>query len=267
MRVESAEKEAFEQWRRERQTAVAGPQGDLALIGLYAIQEPMQVEGLPGLWAPMHAGEPGLILTATAADGITVDGKTLDGTARLSIDHTLVRFSPTLTATATAQPGSDYLLALYDSQSEAIGRYEGISAYPYDPEWVIEAKWVIEPEKENRTAAFTHTSDQAGIERHHESPGDIRFVRNGTEFTLTPFSSDGALIIVFGDKTNGKITYGTGRMVVVSLTPDGRAILDFNRAFLPPCAFSYHFNCPLPPAGNRLPFDIPAGEKQVIYQG
>ena len=42
---------------------------------------------------------------------------------------------------------------------------------------------------------------------------------------------------------------------------DGTITLDFNRAVLPPCAFSYAFNCPMPPKQNRFPVPIQAGEK------
>ncbi|WP_239618086.1 DUF1684 domain-containing protein [Cohnella mopanensis] len=257
---------AFEEWKTEREQSVAQFQGDLALVGLHTINEPMQVEGIPGTWAPLVGDERGLALTATDTDGISVDGQALVGTVKLAIDRTLVRFSPTLTAVATAQPGSDHLLAVYDADSEAINRYEGISAYSYDPDWVVEAEWISDNGDGQRKMAFTHNSDQEGVLRHHQSPGDIRFVREGVTYDLSPFDSDGSLIIVFGDQTNGRITYGMGRMVLVTPGANGKVTVDFNRSFLPPCAFSYHFNCPLPPAGNRLPFEVTAGEKQVIYR-
>jgi uncharacterized protein (DUF1684 family) len=47
-------------------------------------------------------------------------------------------------------------------------------------------------------------------------------------------------------------------------SPDGSITLDFNRAFLPPCAFSYNYNCPIPPEQNRFPFKVEAGEKNVL---
>ncbi|WP_256760559.1 DUF1684 domain-containing protein [Cohnella sp. WQ 127256] len=253
-------------WRSQRQQSVAQFQGDLALVGLHTINEPTRVKGIPGLWTPLNAGYPGLVLTASPADGILVDGQLLDGTAKLEIDRTLVRFSDTLTAVATAQPGSEHLLALYDASSEAIGRYESITAYSYNPEWVIEAEFVRNANDQHRTVDFTHNSDRDGVVRQHQSPGDIRFVREGRAYELSPFASDDSLIIVFGDKTNGKETYGMGRMVLVSPEIDGKVFVDFNQSFLPPCAFSYHFNCPLPPAHNRLPFEVAAGEKQVILR-
>jgi len=254
----------LEEWRDWRITSVAEERGDLALIGLHLIGEPMRVEGIPGLWTPLEEGVPGLRLTARAEEGIEVDGRPLDGTVDLQPDLTVVRFSPTWTAQATSQPGSDHLLAIWDSEADALNRYEGMSFYPYDPDWVIEAEYV--QAEGGRKLDFAHKSDPEGRSRRHESPGDLRFVRDGREYVVSPFGSDDSLIVVFGDRTNGRDTYGMGRMVNVAFEAGGRAILDFNRAYLPPCAFSPHFNCPLPPARNRLPIEVTAGEREVLWR-
>ena len=39
-------------------------------------------------------------------------------------------------------------------------------------------------------------------------------------------------------------------------------VIDFNRATNLPCAYTDHATCPLPPAGNRLPVAVEAGEKK-----
>lgn len=254
----------IEEWRKYREHAVSDFQGDLALVAMHSIEGPTQVPGIPGLWKPLAADQTGLSLTASARDGITVDGQLVEGTVTLEADRSIVRFSETLTATATHQPGSNHLLAIYDAKADAIARFGGISSYPENPEWVVEAEFVSEDR--DRMVAFAHKSDQSGTVRHHESPGDIQFTMDGVSYRLSPFASDGSLVIVFGDKTNGKETYGMGRMLVVSIDAENKVILDFNRAILPPCAFSYHFNCPLPPAHNRLPFEVTAGEKQVVHR-
>jgi len=38
-------------------------------------------------------------------------------------------------------------------------------------------------------------------------------------------------------------------------------VLDFNRAYNPPCVFTPFATCPLAPPENRLPFAVTAGEK------
>ncbi|MCL6458032.1 MAG: DUF1684 domain-containing protein [Gorillibacterium sp.] len=254
----------IEAWRVSRQQSVAGFQGDLTLIGLHTILQPMRIEGIPGSWAPLVSGEPGLMLTAAASDLITVDGRVVDGTVTLEVDRSIVRFSETLTAAATSQPGSIHLLAVWATDSEAVQRYEGISTFIYDPEWVIPAEFITSDDQ--RKIAFAHKYDHAGSLRYHQSPGDIRFTKAGVSYLLRPFDSADSLIVVFGDATNGKESYGMGRMLIVAPDASGYVALDFNRCFLPPCAFSAHFNCPLPPAQNRLPFEVNAGEKQVRYR-
>jgi uncharacterized protein (DUF1684 family) len=68
--------------------------------------------------------------------------------------------------------------------------------------------------------------------------------------------------MIFADNTSGKETYPAGRYLYVD-PPDaaGKMIIDFNKAYSPPCAFTKFATCPLPPRQNRLPFAIEAGEK------
>ncbi|MFD1174718.1 DUF1684 domain-containing protein [Paenibacillus puldeungensis] len=253
----------FTGWRQKRQQSVAGFQGDLTLVGLHRIEEPMHIKGIPGLWAPLAPETPGLTLTVAESDAITVDDQLVDGTVQLYVDRSVVRFSRTLTATATMQPGSPHLLAVWDDNADMLQAYQGISSFPYHPEWVIQAEFVAEAA--DRTMAFSHVDDTDGSLRYHKSPGDITFMKEGVSYRLTPFASDGSLLIIFGDRTNGDTTYGLGRMLLVHPEQDGSVTLDFNRSFLPPCAFSPYFNCPIPPANNRLPFEIDAGEKQTLF--
>ncbi|MFD1136547.1 DUF1684 domain-containing protein [Paenibacillus urinalis] len=251
-------------WRAERERSVAEFQGDLALVKLHFVQGTTTFEDIPGVWEPLASGTPGLKLTAATADGLTIEGKPVDGTVILEADHTIVRLSERITLVATSQPGSDHLLAVYDAKSDAVQEYEGLSVFPYDSSWCMTGTYI--QEEEGRTAAFAHVSDQEGAGRMHQSPGDIHFEYEGATYRLTPFASGDALVIVFGDRTNGQETYGMGRMVNVTPEANGTVQLDFNYAYLPPCAFSPHFNCPMPPAHNRLPFRITAGEKQVQFR-
>ncbi len=59
--------------------------------------------------------------------------------------------------------------------------------------------------------------------------------------------------LVFGDATNGHETYGGGRFLYTDPPDgDGRVVVDFNRAYNPPCVFSPFATCPLPWPANRL---------------
>ncbi len=71
------------------------------------------------------------------------------------------------------------------------------------------------------------------------------------------------LFVPFTDATNGTTTYGGGRYIDLNKNDirNHRIRLDFNKAYNPWCAFSYGYNCPVPPKENDLPIEIRAGEK------
>ena len=64
------------------------------------------------------------------------------------------------------------------------------------------------------------------------------------------------------DGTSGKETYGAGRFIHVPFATDGKTVIDFNKAYNPPCAFNNFATCPLPPFQNRLALKVSAGEKK-----
>ena len=122
------------------------------------------------------------------------------------------------------------------------------------------------PVSGDRRVSFEHIRDNGGT-RELVVPGDIHFELDGREYDLAAFDDGGTLLLVFGDETNGAETYGSGRFLFVELRDDeGTVVLDFNRAFVPPCGFSAQYNCPLPPASNRFPLPIRAGEKNVVFR-
>ena len=65
----------------------------------------------------------------------------------------------------------------------------------------------------------------------------------------------------FADQTTGTETYSSGRYLDLHPTPTGIYAIDFNRAYNPYCAYNDTYECPFPPASNRLKTAIRAGEK------
>ncbi|MFJ4030101.1 DUF1684 domain-containing protein [Paenarthrobacter sp. NPDC089989] len=102
-----------------------------------------------------------------------------------------------------------------------------------------------------------------GIQHVYEAPGEIQFKLAGRELTLTAFNgyAPGSLSVLFTDQTSGKTTYAANRSLSVTPAADGTVHMDFNRAVNLPCAYTDLATCPLPPAENRLPVAIEAGEK------
>ena len=107
-----------------------------------------------------------------------------------------------------------------------------------------------------------------GISHVYEAPGEIRFRLHGENLSLTAFNghAPGTLSVLFTDATSGKTTYAANRSLTVPAPgADGTVSLDFNRAVNLPCAYTDLATCPLPPAENRLPVAIEAGE-QIPYE-
>jgi uncharacterized protein (DUF1684 family) len=228
--IETAEA-GYAEWRAWRLGSVASPTGNLALIETR--------------WLP----EGDETTTEQALDGrpATVTATEL---TRRNLD------------TGAPERG----IRLWDADSPAIRAFETIEAFPFDPSWVIEATFT--PVEGDRTIPFEHIRDN-GLTRDLVVPGDITFERDGVDYTLSAFDDDGTLLLVFGDTTNGDDgpdgTYASGRFLFVTREGD-RAVLDFNRAFVPPCGFSDQYNCPLPPRNNRFAVPVTAGEKRVVLR-
>lgn len=148
-------------------------------------------------------------------------------------------------------------IRLKDNDSAARKHFRGLSWYPVDPAWRIEAKFTPWPAP--HSIAFHNT---IGQEEHEPSPGYATFQKEGREFRLEPMLDDGDLMFVLRDQTSGKTTYGASRFLYADQPKNGVVILDFNKAENPPCAFTDYATCPLPPPQNRLALAIMAGEKK-----
>jgi uncharacterized protein (DUF1684 family) len=256
-------------YRARREQAVTAPQGNLALVNTQWItgdpdsQQP--VWGVPGLWSPLPAGQSGLTVTASATDNVFVDDVLVDGSAIVrgkdDPNPSAIRFSDTQTGFVIASEDGDYALRVWDANSEDIQNFGSIDAFPFNPEWIIQATFT--PIEGGKTVGFEHLKDD-GATRDMVIPGEITFTKDGVDYNLAAFKAGRALQLVFADATNGDTTYSVGRFLFVVPNEDGTVTLDFNLAVLPPCAFSYNFNCPLPPAQNRFAVPIEAGEKNVL---
>ncbi|HEV7624616.1 MAG TPA: DUF1684 domain-containing protein [Amnibacterium sp.] len=248
-----------------REQSVATPTGFLALVNTQWVGEEQTIWGVPGTWAPRPAGESGLLVRAAAADGIVVDGTPVDGEAVVrgkdDPHPSSVVFDDHTVGSVIRGEDGQYALRVWDAQSEDVQRFGAISAFPYNPEWVVRGTFT--PNPEGTTVGFSHLKDD-GATRELPVPGDIAVTIGGTEYRLAAFKDGKRLQLVFADATSGDDTYGVGRFLFLAPNPDGSITLDFNYAVLPPCAFSYNFNCPLPPKQNRFPFRIEAGEQQVL---
>ena len=149
-------------------------------------------------------------------------------------------------------------IRLRDTANAAIAAFEGIEMFPVSLDWRIPARFErYDPPR------IIEVPNVLGQITPQPSPGAVVFRVGGERFRIdvTGNPEGRSLSAVFGDETNGLETYGGGRFLTVD-TPDedGRLFIDFNRAYNPPCVFTEFATCPLPPAQNKLPVRIEAGE-------
>lgn len=263
---------SHDQWRAQRDEEIAGPEGWMTLVGMHWLKPGRYAMGadadnqivLPK--GPKNLGsliidESGVSFEAANAD----DPPLIDGLptafARLAVDvagsaHSVISVGSL--RLFVVQRGS-LALRVRDLESPQRLNYAGIPSFDLEPSWRINARF--EAHSKGQTIEYL---DALGFTRVSANPGRVVFERNGESFSLETASEPGEkLFLIFADRSNGRQTYGAGRFLHAPWPEDGHTVLDFNRAYNPPCVFSEYANCPLPPPGNRLQLEVTAGEQDL----
>lgn len=151
-----------------------------------------------------------------------------------------------------------YILRLADNESDVRKRFSGRVWFEVKENYRVPARFV--PYKPPRKVAIVNVLDEVSDEA---APGYVEFKVGGKTHRLDAVGDGEGLFFVFRDATAGESTYPPGRFLYVEKKPAPREtfMLDLNRAYNPPCAFSEFTTCPLPPKQNILKVKIEAGEK------
>ncbi len=148
---------------------------------------------------------------------------------------------------------------------EEKNNFKGITFFPIQEQYKVKAQF--SPIENGRVIPFPTSAKKI---KHYKEYGTVQFMINGVEQTLTIYQSspimekyEDSLFLPFMDETNGITSYGGGRYLDLSTkdveTTSNEMILNFNQAYNPYCAYSKHYNCPIPPANNVLDVEINAG--------
>ncbi|MCE1242866.1 DUF1684 domain-containing protein [Oryzomicrobium sp.] len=141
--------------------------------------------------------------------------------------------------------------------------FAGLDYFPFDPAWQVAAVW--EPLAPPQSMEVPSVTGELKTVVVH---GRAVFERDGQRHELLPMEEgEDGYFFVFRDLGAGRDTYGAGRFLRAAPPRDGRLVLDFNRAYNPPCAFTPFATCPLPPPENWLKIAISAGEKKYAGHG
>ncbi|MFF2305124.1 DUF1684 domain-containing protein [Streptomyces sp. NPDC058128] len=251
---------AWEEWHRDKDDRLAAEHGFLAITGLHWLtDEPQRVTDAPGLWS-------------TGPESVTVE---LDEGTELVVDGAVVRGRYDFgviperggvdavwgdTVIEVAKRGGHHIVRPRRPGHPLRVGFAGTPAYAPDPRWVVTGRYVPFAEPRPTTVG----ASVEGLQHVYDAPGAITFRLDGRDLSLTAFNgyTPGGFSVLFTDETSGVTTYAANRSLRIDAPgPEGEVVLDFNRATNLPCAYTDFATCPLPPAENRLPVAVEAGEK------
>jgi len=265
-----AYEDGIRRWRADREAALEADDGWLTVAGLFWLRPGLNRAGadpsndivLPDGAAParlgvFQLGDGAAVFTAEPGTRVTSRGQPIE----------------TLVLTAGSEPpavevgrltmflierGDRYAVRMRDRNSPMRRAFTTLAWYPIDRAYRVTARFTAyaEPKRIPVPNVLGDTPEMV-------SPGFVEFTLGGETLRLEPvFETSDAreLFYIFGDRTNGDTTYGAGRFFYSELPEDGQVVLDFNKAYNPPCVFTPFATCPLPPPQNKLPVRIAAGE-------
>jgi len=265
----------IEQWRAQRVTELTSDSGWLSLVGLFWLKDGANTVGsdansdIAVAKVPPHAGQfvlsNGVVTFETSVkNNFTVDGApvtSLQLTSDADSKPTIVRNGSL--SFQIIKRGEKLGVRVKDKESPDRLKFRGLEYFPASLQWRIDARF--EPYNPPKPVPILNVLN---MESDEPSPGAIVFEIDGKTYRLDAITEkdEPRFFMIFADDTRGKETYGAGRYLYVE-PPDknNHVVIDFNKAYSPPCAFTNFATCPLPPKQNVLPMRIEAGEKYTDH--
>lgn len=267
-RGESSYETEIAAWRRDVERKLTADDGWLAVAGLFWLKRGLSRFGsdraneivLPQP-APARAGSfefDGSRVTLQAQAGVTLRVRGTAVTSRpLASDKNgeadIVELGDL--SLFVIERGARVGIRLRDKNSRLRREFTGRTWFPVQARYRVTGKFVAHT-AETRIAVPNILGDT----ERQVSPGYVLFQLEGREHRLDAVIDDKQLFFIFRDRTAGQKTYAAGRFLKSDFAKNGQVVLDFNKAYNPPCAFTPFATCPLPPRQNHLPIAIEAGE-------
>jgi len=257
---------AWRAWHARHEARLADPHGFLAITSLHWLTEtPERFGDAPGTW---HTGPDGVTVRLVGDEQLVIDGAVVRGRHSFGVipERGGVNASWGEVLIEVAKRGGRDIVRPRHPDTWLRLKFTGTPAYLPHPRWAVTGRYV--PFGEPRPTTVGAAVD--GLQHVYDAPGRVEFGLDGQPLSLTAFPGHdpGSLIVLFTDATSGVTTYAASRVLQLGPPePDGRVVLDFNRATNPPCAYTDLATCPLPPPENRLPVAIEAGEKIPYERG
>ena len=278
----SAERLAYEKvirdWRVERVQRLTKPDGWLSLVGMHWIERGQtRVGSAADNGTRLGAGPEHLGVVKLDKEGvvrfdpqpgvdITVDGQPAQSTVLVSDadptrEPTVVGFNKGDASFIVIKRGDRYALRVRDALAPTRTGFPGLAYFPIDPAFRLRARFTPHP-----PGTKIEIVNIVGIVEPMDNPGTLSFEKDGKQFTVQAIDEgDHRLFLVFADRTSGHDSYAAARFVYADYPgKDGTTVLDFNKAYNPPCAFTAFSTCPMPPLQNRIDLAVTAGEKKPL---
>jgi len=278
----SAEEQRYSEgealWRAQRREALITPDGWTTLVGLHRLtlkshyvgsseRSGMRLAVGPASLGMFTRNGRGVIFTPERGLVLTLDGQPLTESRvalRSDLDGapSVLGFDDGRGQLTVIDRGGDLFLRVKHADALTRTQFKELDYWPPQLDWRIEATFVPHP-----AGTTLQAVNLLGQTETLPNPGALAFQRDGRAWQLELIDEGNeTLTVLFADATSGHETYGQGRRIDV-LRPDagGKVVLDFNRAYNPPAAFTLFTTCTTPPVQNRLDMPIRAGEK--IYGG
>ena len=259
-------------WREQRKNELTTPDGWTSLVGLHWIELKSHFIGSgPGSGIKLAVGpaklgmitqqDKRIFLTPERGTELTLNGEPLKGRVELESDRdaqpSTVGFDEGKGLLTVIERGGRHALRVRHADAESRTQFIGLNYWPTREDWRIEGRFIPHPPGKTLTII-----DVIGVANESPNPGVVEFERDGKTFRLEALGQvGGPLFFVRADRASGHGSYRAGRFLDAGAPQAGKVVLDFNRAYNPPCAFTPYATCPLPPAENRLDLLVDAGEK------
>jgi uncharacterized protein len=263
----------IEAWRAKREENLRSEEGWLSLVGLSWLKPGVNTVGSEkGSDVVLPTSAAGRVGTVEFSNGVTTfraaPGSTVTTTDGRAVQTMALRADkdgkPDVLVLGTIrfyviERSGKYGVRVKDTASPTRRDFRGLHWYPVQESYRITARFLpYEPVKQIPIANIL------GQVNPLPSPGAAVFQLDGVWRRLDAVLEEPdakELFFIFRDRTAGKETYPAGRFLYAAMPKEGQVVLDFNKAYSPPCAFTPFATCPLPPAQNRLGSRIEAGEK------
>ncbi len=202
-------------------------------------------------------------IKAAAGQTLTYNGKPAkEGVLRLAANGTP---ADTITYKSTSfflhYSGPRLAIRVRDQNAPLRKNFSGLKWYPANPSVRVVGQFTKLAKPKTVQAP-----NILGDLEPFDVAGTVALTIGGKPANMEAWKSGDQLWFVFRDLTSADTTYPSARFLYTDMPgPDGKLVMDFNRARNPPCAYNQWTTCPLPPAPNKLAVRIEAGEKR--YHG